>query len=255
MAAEFTQDTILDFLRQRGGRVKSSELTEHFSAAFPEEPPRRAAVRDAFRRCVNSVAFVKTDGGVKYVCLKKKFRQSPGTDTSPRGASDDDVRRPTLPGSGYGSDGGTVPRLRPAPSALEQERRCRQCARLGADGGEMGNRGSVKPEQREQAGRSPDIPQIAVIEASPLPTEEDAFSLLEHAGADQVNPGPGEPLPEPEPSHVTGDQRCRGPQQKFFEDDSDDRSLSGSEDNGTPRGSRRHFIQVSAWKYLIYFYF
>ncbi|KAG8004693.1 Ankyrin repeat domain-containing protein SOWAHC [Nibea albiflora] len=76
MAADCTQEAILDFLKERGGKVKNTDLIEHFKAVFPEQPEKKAAARNRFKNYVDNVAFVKTDSGVKYVCLKKKFRGS-----------------------------------------------------------------------------------------------------------------------------------------------------------------------------------
>uniref|UniRef100_A0A3Q2TF19 Sosondowah ankyrin repeat domain family Cb n=1 Tax=Fundulus heteroclitus TaxID=8078 RepID=A0A3Q2TF19_FUNHE len=76
MAGGFSQDSVADFLRQRGGRVTSSDLVEHFQAAFPQEPRGRAAARSSFKSCVDGVAFVRTESGVKHVCLRRQFRYS-----------------------------------------------------------------------------------------------------------------------------------------------------------------------------------
>uniref|UniRef100_A0A3Q1IDA7 SOWAHA-C winged helix-turn-helix domain-containing protein n=1 Tax=Anabas testudineus TaxID=64144 RepID=A0A3Q1IDA7_ANATE len=76
MAAECSEEAILDYVRSRGGKVRNSDLIEHFKEVFPEEPEKRAVVRESFKKCVDNIAFVKSEDGVKYVCLKKKFRGS-----------------------------------------------------------------------------------------------------------------------------------------------------------------------------------
>uniref|UniRef100_A0A3B4AAK2 SOWAHA-C winged helix-turn-helix domain-containing protein n=1 Tax=Periophthalmus magnuspinnatus TaxID=409849 RepID=A0A3B4AAK2_9GOBI len=75
MAMKCSQEAILNFLRQRGGRVPNTELVEHFKSIFPSDPKKKAAVRELFKGYVDSVAYVKTENGVKHVCLKKKFRE------------------------------------------------------------------------------------------------------------------------------------------------------------------------------------
>uniref|UniRef100_A0A3B4V543 Sosondowah ankyrin repeat domain family Cb n=1 Tax=Seriola dumerili TaxID=41447 RepID=A0A3B4V543_SERDU len=114
----FSQEAIVEFVRERGGRVRNTDLTEHFKAVFPEEQERKAASRERFKNYVDNVAFVKAENGVKYVCLRRRFRgsfkerRSNGTEAGPeqvfnegkgaRGAQA--AEQQTLPGSGYGSD-------------------------------------------------------------------------------------------------------------------------------------------------------
>ncbi|XP_030627927.1 ankyrin repeat domain-containing protein SOWAHC-like [Chanos chanos] len=74
MATECTQETVLHFLTERGGRVKNSELIEHFRPIMRRDPGKKAIVKEALKRYVDNVASVKTENGEKYVCLKKKFR-------------------------------------------------------------------------------------------------------------------------------------------------------------------------------------
>ncbi|XP_026876627.2 ankyrin repeat domain-containing protein SOWAHC-like [Electrophorus electricus] len=76
MASEWTQEAVLRFLADRGGRVRNVDLTDHFRSTIPTDHLSRTAAKDAFKRCVDSIAFVKVENGEKYVCLKKKFRGS-----------------------------------------------------------------------------------------------------------------------------------------------------------------------------------
>ncbi|XP_010889309.1 ankyrin repeat domain-containing protein SOWAHC [Esox lucius] len=76
MATECTQEAVLQFLLEQGGRVKNQALTDHFKAIFPEDPEQKATVREQFKGYVDNVAFVKLENGVKNVCLKKKYRRS-----------------------------------------------------------------------------------------------------------------------------------------------------------------------------------
>lgn len=71
-----TQDVVLSFLMERGGKVKNAELlsafTTHISCSQPEERTRN---RDAFKSFINNVAVVKRVDCVKYVVVKKKFKE------------------------------------------------------------------------------------------------------------------------------------------------------------------------------------
>ncbi|XP_010591890.2 ankyrin repeat domain-containing protein SOWAHC [Loxodonta africana] len=73
--AELSQEAVLRFLGQHGGRVRNAELVEHFRGALGGEPEQRARAREHFKQLVNAVATVRTDpaDGAKYVHLKKKF--------------------------------------------------------------------------------------------------------------------------------------------------------------------------------------
>ncbi|KAK2880203.1 hypothetical protein Q8A73_022901 [Channa argus] len=44
MATKCSEEAILNFLNDRGGRVKNADLIEHFKAVFPEESEKKAAV-------------------------------------------------------------------------------------------------------------------------------------------------------------------------------------------------------------------
>ncbi|XP_056157578.1 ankyrin repeat domain-containing protein SOWAHC-like [Lampris incognitus] len=74
MATECTQEVILDFLTERGGRVKNVDLIDYFKPMFPEDPETKATMKKKFKRLVDNVAFVRVDSGVKFVCLKKRYR-------------------------------------------------------------------------------------------------------------------------------------------------------------------------------------
>ncbi|XP_037552317.1 ankyrin repeat domain-containing protein SOWAHC-like [Nematolebias whitei] len=247
MASELTQESVLDFLQERGGKATNAELLEHFKAVLSaEEPRRRAAVRQAFKTYVDHVAFVKTERGVKHVRVKKRFRgstcsgaESPGDAAPVRQVSGDDAapRAPT-PGAGSGNEKARVPRFVAAESLAErteQNRARLEFVRLveDVDSAGMGNRGSVKRPSRSvkvQQGE-PAIPKITVDEALPLPDEEAALDL----------PGPeGTGLgPKKRPVETPG-----SPKASNAVDDESRVSLSESEGNVTPTHSRKHFIQV-----------
>ncbi|KAG7999413.1 Ankyrin repeat domain-containing protein SOWAHC [Nibea albiflora] len=185
------------------------------------------------------------------------------------------------PGSGYGNDSQVrVPPDFPTTSVLAEttddgsERHESVWAAREVDGssstGEMGNIGSLRREQREsrkeEAARAPDIPQITVIEASPLPAEDSMFTLpgpVQTGATGQVDTPAAprdtqvqtESLPVTEAELIDAlsrrrsskgsqQRRSRQPQVDEGEDEGqvETQSLSGSE--GSPKGSRRHFIEV-----------
>ncbi|KAM6958453.1 ankyrin repeat domain-containing protein SOWAHC-like [Tautogolabrus adspersus] len=255
MALECSQDAVLDFLKERGGKVKNSELIEHFRSVFPEDPQKKAAVRNRFKMYVDTVAYVKTEDGVKCVCMKKKFRGSVNaTERQPAGCgqvSGDDVAEepaPNAPGSGYGSDSQVrLPHVSSPENILpdktedsgESEGSVCVFQEVNRSSGEMGNRGSFqrKESSRQQAEQAQDIPEISVIAASPLPAEGSMFNLPEPA--ETAPTAQVDPAGQLESVEVVT-RRSR----QVEEDDDDAYSLSGSEGNGSPKGSKKHFIQV-----------
>ncbi|XP_070711837.1 ankyrin repeat domain-containing protein SOWAHC-like [Pempheris klunzingeri] len=113
----------------------------------------------------------------------------------------------------------------------------------------MGNRQSFRRELREsrrsRLGAEPHIPQITVIEASPLPAEGSMFSLPEPAHTHTQALVPEGPK-DTEQVGVMGGHRPTQLQSddRGGEERLDTHSLSGSDGNGTPKGSRKHFIEV-----------
>lgn len=73
MATDFTQESVLSFLRCNGQRVKNADLLGHFKY-FLKEEENRVQNRELFKKFVNAVAVVKHEGGVSYVVLRKKFK-------------------------------------------------------------------------------------------------------------------------------------------------------------------------------------
>lgn len=78
MAGELSQEALLDFLCQAGGRVRNAELLSHFKSFLrdPHVPPGQLQERrELFKGFVNSVAAVRQDpDGTKYVVLKRRYR-------------------------------------------------------------------------------------------------------------------------------------------------------------------------------------
>ncbi|XP_056097557.1 sosondowah ankyrin repeat domain family Cb [Rhinichthys klamathensis goyatoka] len=118
MATECNQEAVLYFIKENGGRVKNADLTDNFRATIPKDPALKQAAKEAFKRYVDSVAYVKEENGEKYVCLKKKFRRSnEKSDMNELKSHGEEEHKAcvsksggkegmlmlTLPGSGYGT--------------------------------------------------------------------------------------------------------------------------------------------------------
>lgn len=70
-----TQEIILTFLLEHGGKVKNSELVNEFKLVInSSDPAVKKENRDLFKRLINSVAVVKQLDDVKYVVVKKKYQ-------------------------------------------------------------------------------------------------------------------------------------------------------------------------------------
>lgn len=115
MAGELSQEALLDFLCQAGGRVRNAELLSHFKSFLrdPHVPPGQLQERrERFKGFVNSVAAVRQDpDGTKYVVLKRRYRdllgeeglQRPGpVNGQPRGHRRHDPE-PQKPPAGTGT--------------------------------------------------------------------------------------------------------------------------------------------------------
>ncbi|XP_072261585.1 ankyrin repeat domain-containing protein SOWAHB [Pyxicephalus adspersus] len=94
MAKELSQEEVLDFLCQGGGKVPNASLLAHFKH-FLRDPQAAAEQllkrRERFKRYVNSVAVVKPEGAVKYVVLRSRYRDLLGEElTIPGGAESHD---------------------------------------------------------------------------------------------------------------------------------------------------------------------
>lgn len=111
-SSSITVEQILNFLKETGGKVTNADLIERFRTAIPEEPDKKAAARLQLKTCVNNVAFVRLEDGVKYVCLRRKFAKEDGNSSDmladvgrySAGVCSTDAGDGGAPGSGYGSD-------------------------------------------------------------------------------------------------------------------------------------------------------
>ncbi|XP_046879878.1 ankyrin repeat domain-containing protein SOWAHA [Hypomesus transpacificus] len=70
-----TQECIVTFLLENGGKVKNSELVNNFKCQLNcSDPAEKTHNRDIFKKFVNSVAVVKQVNEVKFVVVKKRYQ-------------------------------------------------------------------------------------------------------------------------------------------------------------------------------------
>ncbi|XP_019961169.2 ankyrin repeat domain-containing protein SOWAHA [Paralichthys olivaceus] len=70
-----TQESVLSFLLEHGGKVKNSELVNYFRSQINcSDPAEKQHNRDLFKRLVNSVAVVRQIDEVKFVVVKKRYQ-------------------------------------------------------------------------------------------------------------------------------------------------------------------------------------
>ncbi|XP_029021809.1 ankyrin repeat domain-containing protein SOWAHA [Betta splendens] len=70
-----TQEAVLSFLLERGGKAKNSELVNSFRSQInSSDTAEQRHNRELFKRLVNSVAVVKQLDEVKFVVVKKRYR-------------------------------------------------------------------------------------------------------------------------------------------------------------------------------------
>ncbi|KAM6177408.1 LOW QUALITY PROTEIN: ankyrin repeat domain-containing protein SOWAHB [Erethizon dorsatum] len=131
MARELSQEALLDFLCQAGGRVTNAALLSHFKSFLrdPAAPPGlRERRRELFKGFVNSVAAVRQDSdGTKCVVLRRRYRDLVGEGTG-QGAPPGPQRRGARPDPATAEDQPGTPnpetphlqRRRPAPSARDR---------------------------------------------------------------------------------------------------------------------------------------
>ncbi|XDV38269.1 hypothetical protein PO909_007713 [Leuciscus waleckii] len=73
MATDFTQESVMRFVVNNGGKVRNADLLHHYKR-FLREDEDREQNRELFKRYVNSVATVRQEEGVSHVILRKKYR-------------------------------------------------------------------------------------------------------------------------------------------------------------------------------------
>ncbi|KAM4811407.1 ankyrin repeat domain-containing protein SOWAHB isoform X1 [Urocitellus parryii] len=127
MALELSQEALLDFLCQAGGRVTNAALLSHFKSFIRDpdaSPSQHQQRRELFKGFVNSVAAVRQDpDGTKYVVLKRRYRDLLG---------EEGLQRPREPPAAAAPARGTAPsspprarRGEPQPPQSRRRRRRR----------------------------------------------------------------------------------------------------------------------------------
>ncbi|KAK2849268.1 hypothetical protein Q5P01_009102 [Channa striata] len=88
-----TQESILSFLLENGGKVKNSELVNNFRGQIScSDPAEKQHNRELFKKLVNSVAVVKQIDQVKFVVAKKRYQdfvKEAAHDASPKTQMDE----------------------------------------------------------------------------------------------------------------------------------------------------------------------
>ncbi|XP_070692380.1 ankyrin repeat domain-containing protein SOWAHA [Pempheris klunzingeri] len=85
-----TQESVLSFLLERGGKVKNSELLNNFRSQIScSDPAEKLHNRDLFKKLVNSVAVVKQIDEVKFVVVKKRYQDFVKDDASQKTQMDE----------------------------------------------------------------------------------------------------------------------------------------------------------------------
>ncbi|KAM6122918.1 ankyrin repeat domain-containing protein SOWAHA [Phoenicopterus ruber ruber] len=146
---DISPEAVHSFLRERGGRVLSTELVSTFRPLLQAggDAAGRAERRQRFKAAVNAVAVVKERGGAKFVVLRRELRTAP----PPRGA--------LAPG---GDGGAPAPVPVPLPSPPEE---------LSLLGEELPSPPEELPSLREELPLPPEeLPSLR--EELPSPSEE-----------------------------------------------------------------------------------
>uniref|UniRef100_A0A8D3C1G5 SOWAHA-C winged helix-turn-helix domain-containing protein n=1 Tax=Scophthalmus maximus TaxID=52904 RepID=A0A8D3C1G5_SCOMX len=114
-----TQESILSFLLERGGKARNSELLNTFRSQIDgSDPAEKQHNRDLFKKLVNSVAVVKQLDEAKFVVVKKRYqdfvreqtddsfssRNTSCSCTPPRRGDDDDTDCPLNANCNYYGD-------------------------------------------------------------------------------------------------------------------------------------------------------
>ncbi|XP_015256373.1 PREDICTED: ankyrin repeat domain-containing protein SOWAHA [Cyprinodon variegatus] len=70
-----SQESVLSFLLERGGKVRNSELVNHFRSLINRgDPAEKQHNRELFKKLVNSVAVVRQIDEVKFVVVRKRYQ-------------------------------------------------------------------------------------------------------------------------------------------------------------------------------------
>lgn len=175
MALELSQEALLDFLCQAGGRVTNAALLSHFKSFLRDpdaSPSQHQQRRELFKGFVNSVAAVRQDpDGTKYVVLKRRYRDLLG---------EEGLQRPREPPAAAAPAGGTAPSS--PPGARRGEPQPQQSRR---------RRRREKEPEEEPAGIAA---RAEVAGCNGLPASS-AREVTKEDGSRRLSPGQRAPVP------------------------------------------------------------
>ncbi|XP_040280941.1 ankyrin repeat domain-containing protein SOWAHC [Bufo bufo] len=170
--SDISRDSVIFFLRERGGRVPNQQLVEHFRPLLTAAPPgeARAANRQLFKDIVNEVASVRAEDEVKYVCLRKKYRKAAESGEEPAAGA----RQPEPGGSPISahspdSSSGEDASSTPEPSEEPPEEHPPDSGEETGDGSPGYDAPPIisvteEPEDESQAAkRPPELPDVSLL--------------------------------------------------------------------------------------------
>nr|XP_033819092.1 ankyrin repeat domain-containing protein SOWAHB [Geotrypetes seraphini] len=116
MAQELSQEEVLNFLCQAGGKVPNAALLRHFGCFLRDSgatPEQRLQRREKFKRFVNSVAVVRqereeaTTAATTYVVLRNRYRDLLGEELQPlsQGVAGEEWERESIQNCGIRQKG------------------------------------------------------------------------------------------------------------------------------------------------------
>lgn len=218
MARELSQEALLDFLCQAGGRVTNAALLSHFRTFLRDpdaSPSRHQRRRELFKGFVNSVAAVRQDpDGTKYVVLKKRYRDLLGEERlqRPRGppAAPAGGAAPRAPGGARPGEARPRPGRRPPEQEAGPAGAAAPAARPGCDGLSAGGaREAARGGQgrRRGAGHAAAAAQVGA-ECAAAETQGRCRRECPQNG---LGGPPGQPPPGAPPDPAAGEEPARAP--------------------------------------------
>ncbi|KAM4609398.1 ankyrin repeat domain-containing protein SOWAHC [Polymixia lowei] len=253
MASECTEQTVLEFLMERGGRVKQMELIDHFESIWKNDSSKETMDRETLRRVVDGVASVTLENGVKFVCLKMDSVMR--TDTN---GHDGECN-----GNGVSADDSPLSKTcDPTVSISDASGNCVN-GNPNIREGDTGARKPLTPGLDNDA-QSNGNGRLCIEEEPAVPSHNEVTTGTPTYGGGEVKlrerrrresaPAIGTEL---DPTHPGGHHHCqvrggrrvsRGSQRAMLtsglSEDSAWEGLDTIGDSNTPKGSRRNFIEL-----------
>ncbi|XP_074529461.1 ankyrin repeat domain-containing protein SOWAHA [Halichoeres trimaculatus] len=197
-----TQESVLSFLLDHGGKVKNSDLLNNFRSEIScSDPAEKQHNRDLFKKLVNSVAVVKQIDEVKFVVVKKRYQdfvKEVGHDAPTKSSPMDDSFSSLNTSLSYSSPPHRVESARRIYSDIENNNVCLSTTRNGnyhndAKHASMGSKQERTPSSTNSS--STDTTTLKVLNIS-----RDQDSKARKSGAMfavvAIKSPPKEPVPE-----------------------------------------------------------